>query len=173
MTKVIDISIARVMGILLCLLITFPASAAIINFEAFLDGSQANAGIGTGSLATGSGTMILDDVLNMFSWTVTWTDADLSSDVINGHFHGPALPGEGAGVQFGINFGTNPAVGFTILSDAQEADLLAGLWYVNVHTVDFPGGEIRGQLNSVVPLPAAGYMLFAALVGLVSIKPKR
>jgi hypothetical protein len=28
----------------------------------------------------------------------------------------------------------------------QVADLMAGNWYVNVHTAANPGGEIRGQL---------------------------
>ena len=29
---------------------------------------------------------------------------------------------------------------------AQVADLFAGLYYVNIHSNVFPGGEIRGQL---------------------------
>ena len=32
------------------------------------------------------------------------------------------------------------------LTEAQAADLLAGKWYINVHTAANPGGEIRGQL---------------------------
>ena len=32
------------------------------------------------------------------------------------------------------------------LTDAQAADMLAGKWYINVHTAANPGGEIRGQL---------------------------
>ncbi|MEP7029817.1 MAG: CHRD domain-containing protein, partial [Pseudolabrys sp.] len=33
------------------------------------------------------------------------------------------------------------------LTDAQEADMMAGKWYVNVHTANNKGGEIRGQLT--------------------------
>jgi hypothetical protein len=32
------------------------------------------------------------------------------------------------------------------LNATQEADLMGNLMYVNLHTVAFPGGEIRGQL---------------------------
>jgi hypothetical protein len=33
------------------------------------------------------------------------------------------------------------------LTDAQAADLLAGRWYVNVHTDANKPGEIRGQVT--------------------------
>ena len=45
------------------------------------------------------------------------------------------------------NVGTaNPTTGSQVLSGAQASALLAGLWYLNVHTTNFAGGEIRGQL---------------------------
>jgi len=51
------------------------------------------------------------------------------------------------------------------INGTQASNLLAGLWYINVHTSVFNGGEIRGQ---VVPEPASLVMLVigtAALVG--------
>jgi hypothetical protein len=39
----------------------------------------------------------------------------------------------------------SPFQGSAILTDAQVADLLAGLYYVNIHTDAYPAGEIRGQ----------------------------
>jgi len=33
------------------------------------------------------------------------------------------------------------------LTPAQAADLLAGRWYVNIHTARYPGGEIRAQVT--------------------------
>ncbi|HLL88045.1 MAG TPA: CHRD domain-containing protein, partial [Tepidisphaeraceae bacterium] len=47
---------------------------------------------------------------------------------------------------------TNP------LTDALVASLMAGELYVNIHSVDHPAGEVRGQLvanAAAVPLPAA------------------
>ena len=39
-----------------------------------------------------------------------------------------------------------PMTGTATLTDAQITDLLAGKYYVNVHTEQNKGGEIRGQL---------------------------
>jgi hypothetical protein len=51
-----------------------------------------------------------------------------------------------AGVRFGLPAG-NPKVGSVgPLTAAFEAELNAGLWYVNIHTTFRPGGEIRGQV---------------------------
>ena len=40
-----------------------------------------------------------------------------------------------------------PIGGSVRLTPAQQADLLAGRWYFNVHTQANPGGEIRGQIQ--------------------------
>ena len=42
---------------------------------------------------------------------------------------------------------TSPATGSATLTDAQAADLMAGRWYVNIHTAANRGGEIRGQVE--------------------------
>jgi len=64
------------------------------------------------------------------------------------HIHGPAAVGVNAGILFPFPngspvFGTfgpflNPAV--------QLPQLNGALWYVNVHSTTYPGGEIRGQI---------------------------
>jgi hypothetical protein len=42
---------------------------------------------------------------------------------------------------------TSPMVGTTrVLTSQEEADLLSGNWYLNLHSNTYPGGEIRGQL---------------------------
>ena len=147
--------------------------AAIINLEAALDGAQANEGNGTGSAAIGSATMTLDDQTNLFSWDISWSG--LEGNITVAHFHGPAPAGANAGVQVDIGAISglaSPSIGSTTLDAAQTTDLLAGLWYINIHsdrdTVTL-GGEIRGQVlqstqQSPVPEPTAiALMAFGVL----------
>ncbi len=61
---------------------------------------------------------------------------------------GPAEPGKNAGVAVPIGQTvTSRASGKATLTDAQAADLMAGRWYVNIHTAANKGGEIRGQVT--------------------------
>ena len=72
----------------------------------------------------------------------------LSGPVKAGHFHGPAEAGKNAGVAVGINnAGDSPVQGSAVLTPEQAADLLAGKWYINLHTAANPGGELRGQVT--------------------------
>jgi len=111
-----------------------------------IDGAQANAGAGTGSTATGTGLITFDTTTNLLTWNISYNANDLAGSVTAAHFHGPAAANANAGVQ--ISIGTaNPAISSATLSAGQAADLLAGLWYVNIHTTAFGGGEIRGQVS--------------------------
>ena len=127
-----------------------------------MDGAQANAGLGTGSPGTGLGTITFDNVTKQLDWNITW--GGLIGIPAAMHFHGPALPVQNAGVQVGTGVAGPPVIGNAILNASQEADLLAGLWYLNLHTNAFPGGEIRSQVL-LVPEPAT-LALFAGGLGL-------
>jgi len=99
----------------------------------------------------GSGTGMLDASFNkdtsVLTWTVTYSG--LTGPVAAGHFHGPAMAGANAGVALGFSGSMDsPIKGSATLTAAQAADLLAGKWYVNLHTAANKGGEIRGQATT-------------------------
>lgn len=111
-----------------------------IVFKATLTGAQevpANA-----STATGSATLVYDSIGKVFSLSVTHTIPNPT----NGHVH-KAPVGVSGGAIFPFASFTSP-ISYTspVLDATQQADLKANLYYVNIHTAAFPGGEIRGQL---------------------------
>ncbi len=134
----------------LALALAVPVSAATIPLTVSMDGAQANAGAGTGSPGTGTATLSFDTVTKALTWSILWSDLTGTPTLM--HFHGPALPNQNAGVQIGTGVVGPPVVGNAILSASQEADMLDGLWYLNLHTDVFPGGEIRGTVVSA-PVP--------------------
>ena len=146
----------------LSLALAAPSSAVTINLSAFLDGAQANAGAGTGSPGAGLGTITFDTVTKQLDWNISWGGLIGVSAAM--HFHGPALPNQNAGVQVGVGVAGPPVIGNTILNAVQESDLLNGLWYLNLHTNSFPGGEIRGQV--LVPEPGVLMLLATGLAAL-------
>ena len=128
-----------------------PALAGeVVNFVTTIDGSQATP-LPVETDASGTGTVTLDTGSNLLTWDVTYQD--LSGPLTAAHFHGPAPICEPAGVEVTISNGgaaSGVIQGSATISALEAADLLAGLWYVNLHTALNPGGEIRGQ---VAPVP--------------------
>ena len=84
---------------------------------------------------------------NKVTWKVTYSG--LTGPATAGHIHGPAAVGANAGVviPFTGNLDAQPIMGEATVTPAQYADMAAGLYYVNIHSARFPGGEIRGQLR--------------------------
>ena len=122
---------------------TAPKMAGTSTAMTSLSGSAevpAVASAGTGSVETS-----FNKDTYQLRWTVTYSG--LSGSATGGHFHGPAMPGQNAPVVVPFNGSlASPISGEKILTPAQAADLLAGKWYVNLHTAANPGGEIRGQV---------------------------
>ena len=72
----------------------------------------------------------------------------LSGPITMGSLQGPAAPDENAQPVAPINipiYDNTIWDGFT-LTEEQAAQVLAGQWYVNVMTLQYPDGEIRGQI---------------------------
>jgi len=153
------------------------SQAANYTLSGSMDVSQAitNGGLGAGE-GNGAGTIAgsYNDVTNALAYTLTWEN--LLGDVTNMHFHNGAI-GVGGGVDLGIpEPWTSPYTSPIDLQidEAQEANLLAGDWYVNVHTANYGGGEIRGQVNvNLVPEPSAVAMTALAFFLLLPLRRKR
>ena len=96
------------------------------------------------SPATGTGVVTIDTVTNQLDYNITFSGMQGSETAA--HIHGFAAPGANAGVLYALPSG-NPKIGSITYTDAQEANFLAGLSYVNIHSSVFPGGEIRGQID--------------------------
>ena len=116
-----------------------------------IDGLQPVPPTNSPGLGVGDVTLQLDGMLD---FDIVFSG--LLAPEIAAHFHGPAMPGQNAGVLFGLPPGSPKIGSVGPLSAQQQSDLLDGLWYVNIHSSQFPGGEIRGQ---VVPEPATIMLL--------------
>src|SRR5688572_3992999 len=118
------------------------ASAATIYLKARLAPQ-----LGVASDADGAALFTFDTASRSLSWTVTYQD--LSSALTDAHLHGPALPGQDAPIVVAMPVTASPLSGGTTITALQQEDLLAGLWYVNLHTATYSDGEISGQLEVI------------------------
>jgi len=82
---------------------------------------------------------------------------NLTSQANAAHIHGAASASGSAGVLIDLgpyvigSFGTRGALaGLITLTPAQKALILGGQTYVNIHTANNPGGEIRGHVANVL-----------------------
>lgn len=84
-------------------------------------------------------------------FTVNCTYSGTTSAVVGAHIHDAGSVGVNGPIRFNFNFTGATSGAITPLTfavtPAQVADLRAKRWYVNIHTANFPGGEIRGQVK--------------------------
>ena len=128
------------------LLIAFaaPAHAERVRLSANLDGVSEIPPVE--SPATATATVLFDKDTSTVSWDVYWSG--LSGPPTAAHFHGPASKHNSAGVQVDLGGGSfaSPFRGSAALNEEQADQLLAGQWYINIHTAAHPDGEVRGQI---------------------------
>lgn len=124
-------------------LLVSPVCAETMKMKAALDAkSEVPANDSKGS---GSADITYDTASKKLSWKMTYSG--LTGPATMAHFHGPAEAGKNAAVAVPITPATSPSEGSATLTEAQAADLMAGKYYVNVHTDANKGGEIRGQVT--------------------------
>lgn len=98
-------------------------------------------GVMQGAFDTDTGTL---------EWTVTYSG--LTTPAIGAHFHGPVsylglTPEENAPIQVGTPGSlASPFHGVAKIDGAQAKDLKDGRWYFNLHSKQYPAGEIRGPV---------------------------
>ena len=122
------------------------AVAAAMSFDVRLSGAEQIPPVAT--KGSGLAHLTFDPASRKLTWNVTCEN--LSSEVTMAHFHGPAGMGKNAGVKLWLSKKgsavNGPITGEATLSEADAKEMMAGDWYINVHTKDHPGGEIRGQV---------------------------
>jgi hypothetical protein len=141
----------------------------------------------TGSAAYGTASFNLDDQSWILSGSVTITGL-APEDVIGMHIHnapvgvnGPIIFDILANVQKTNQSGNVSNWFFTgeLMDDGnltrlQKLDVMAaGNSYINAHTPAFPGGEIRGQIECVVPEPSSVVAVCAGLALAAILKRRR
>lgn len=128
-----------------------------------------------------------DDVANLLNLSdVAWGSAfgftNLTSVANNSHLHGPTASPNGngftqtAGVLFNLTRSSSAATGGKLtdlltLTAAQEVDLMNGKYYINIHTSNNGGGEVRGFLQPV-PEPSTAGLLTLGVAGLFARRRK-
>ena len=137
-------------------------SAETVHFKADLRGSSEV----PPNQTTGSGTTIAtyDTETRKLTWNGSYSG--LTGPATAAHKHGPAPAGANARLVVWIseNVGqcsqgecrskrdakapllASPFQGSATLTDAQASELMAGMYYVNIHTDAHPAGELRGQV---------------------------
>ena len=94
----------------------------------------------------GHADVTFDTASRDLAWRVTYSG--VTGPLVGMHFHGSVLPGQNAGILLPLRGSLeSPVQGSAVLTEAQAADLLAGKWYLNAHTKQHPGGELRGQVS--------------------------
>jgi hypothetical protein len=140
------------------------AQAQTITLTASLSGDQETPAPGVLTGASGTAIVTLDLATQTVSWVIDVFN--MPSGTNNAHFHvgGPGVAGP---TVVNVAFPTNISNDYQLTGSATAANLIVradqgirswedflqslvgGQTYLNIHSVNFPGGEIRGQVRRV------------------------
>jgi hypothetical protein len=133
--------------IILSAMIFSVTAAAAPQFSVYLNGRQEV----PANNSTGSGTCMVTLNATETQVTVACNYRNLTSNAVGAHIHDNGPVGVSGPIRFDFSFtgGTSGTIGPLTFATtpAQVADLRANRWYVNIHTSNFPNGEIRGQVK--------------------------
>lgn len=103
---------------------------------------------------TGTAKITYDKSTKMIGYVISWTLGDPTSTTTAMHFHGSDTGSDttSSPVEIpitGFSTGNSGTVSGTTreLTSTESAQLLAGKWYVNVHSNVAPAGEMRGNIK--------------------------
>ena len=111
-------------------------------FYAYLQGRQESPAVAT--TARGYARVVVNEAALTLQFTVVFTG--LSSNQVASHIHAPAPIGANApvAINFGAVGGTSGTIsGTAAITALQLSQIRQHLGYVNVHSANFSGGEIR------------------------------
>ncbi|MET0753459.1 MAG: CHRD domain-containing protein [Pyrinomonadaceae bacterium] len=147
----------RFSNLIIITLFVFLLSAAARGetFYAYLNGAQEVPAVATS--ATGYARVFVNESTMTLTFTVVFNG--LSSAQTLSHIHAPGVIGANGpvAIDFGAVGGTSGTItGTRSITATQLSQIRAHQGYVNVHSTNFGGGEIRGQLGIKRPVDFDG-----------------
>ena len=107
------------------------------------------------SAATGTATVLVNTIANALDYSLSFSG--LTPNM--GHIHGFAPAGVNAGIVHNLPGVTSPQVSQWSFTEGDQANILSGLTYFNLHSATYGGGEIRGQIGALAPVACSSLSL--------------
>jgi hypothetical protein len=106
------------------------------------------------STGTGSGQVSFDPTAKTITYNVSWKLGLPAATTTDMHFHGAEDGSDTKSSPVVVElegFSTGNSGNFSgttrVLTDAEVNQLLAGKWYMNIHSTTVPGGELRANIK--------------------------